>query len=94
MTREEAIRMLERLKDRINFEVTDSQQKMDALNMAIRSLENDRTIEKVLYAIREEMQFIKVAELQIYGKQSWGFTKGIEGIINEHLKGVENGADR
>ncbi len=38
MTNDEAIRMLIRLKDRINFEVTDSQQKMDALNMAIEAL--------------------------------------------------------
>lgn len=41
MTREEAIRMLIRLKDRINFEVTDSQKKMDALNMAIKALEQE-----------------------------------------------------
>lgn len=39
MTREEAIRMIERIKDRINWEVVDSQKKMDALNMAIKSLE-------------------------------------------------------
>lgn len=39
MTIDEYIRMLERLKDRINFEVTDSQQKMDALTTAIKSLE-------------------------------------------------------
>ena len=35
MTPEEAIRMLTRLKDQINFEWTDAQKKMDALNMAI-----------------------------------------------------------
>lgn len=39
MTNEEAIKMLIRLKDRINFEVTDAQGKMDALNMAIKALE-------------------------------------------------------
>lgn len=38
MTKEEAIRMLVRIKERINFEVTDAQGKMDALNMAIRAL--------------------------------------------------------
>lgn len=90
MTTQEAIKMLVRIKDRINFEVTDSQKKMDALNMAIRSLEADRTVEKELYAIREEMQYIKVAELQIYGKASWRFTSAIEDIITKHLKEVEN----
>lgn len=40
MTLEEAIKILIRLKDRINFEVTDSQKKMDALNMAIKALES------------------------------------------------------
>ena len=39
MTNEEAIRMLVRLKERINFEVTDAQKKMDALNLAIEALE-------------------------------------------------------
>lgn len=50
MTREEAIRMLIRLKDQINFEVTDSQKKMDALNMAINALsENTDFWEKCPY---------------------------------------------
>ena len=44
MTRAEAIKMLERLKNGINFEVTDSQKKMDALNMAIQALEQTRWI--------------------------------------------------
>lgn len=39
MSNNEAIKMLVRLKDCINFEVTDAQCKMDALNMAIKSLE-------------------------------------------------------
>ena len=34
MTNEEVIKVLERLKNGINYEVTDSQKKMDALNMA------------------------------------------------------------
>ena len=41
MTVEEAIRMIERIKDRINWEVVDSQKKMDALNMAIKALEQE-----------------------------------------------------
>lgn len=41
MTNQEAIRMLIRLKDRINWEVTDAQKKMDALNMAIEALEQE-----------------------------------------------------
>ena len=40
LTYEEAIKMLVRIKDRINFEVTDSQKKMDALNMAIHLLKS------------------------------------------------------
>ena len=48
MNKEEAIRMLIRLKDGINFEVTDSQKKMDALNMAIKSLETIQRIDDVL----------------------------------------------
>jgi hypothetical protein len=42
MTKKEAIRLLERIKDRINYEVTDAQKKMDALNMAINALEQGR----------------------------------------------------
>lgn len=38
MNTEEAIRMLTRLKDQINFEWTDAQKKMDALNVAIEAL--------------------------------------------------------
>ena len=38
MTNDEAIRMLTRLKDQINFEWTDAQKKMDALNVAIEAL--------------------------------------------------------
>jgi len=41
MKNNEAIRMLVRLKDCINFEVTDAQKKMDALNMAIKALEQE-----------------------------------------------------
>ena len=39
MTNEEVIRMLVRIKERINFEVTNAQEKMDALNIAIKALE-------------------------------------------------------
>ena len=39
MSSEEAIMYLTRLKDRINFEVTDAQGKMDALNLAIKALQ-------------------------------------------------------
>ena len=65
----------------------------EAMSIAIKSLEADRTIEKTLYAIREEMQYIKVAEQQIYGANSWRFTNAIEAIINKHLEEVENEAD-
>lgn len=41
MTRGEAIRMLVRIKDQINFEWVDSQRKMDALNMAIEALDRN-----------------------------------------------------
>lgn len=43
MTKEGAIMYLTRLKNRINFEVTDAQGKMDALNMAIKALEQEPT---------------------------------------------------
>lgn len=46
MTKEEAIRLLVRIKDRINYEVTDAQKKMDALNMAIKALEQEMTAEE------------------------------------------------
>ena len=59
-----------------------------SLDMAIKSLEADRAIEKTLYAIKEEMQFIKVAELQIYGANSWRFSNAIEEIIDKHLSEV------
>lgn len=84
MSIEEASMILERIKKDYGY---DSEK---AINMAIRSLEADRTVEKVLYAIREEMQYIKVAEQQIYGKGSWRFTSAVEDIINKHLKEVEN----
>lgn len=41
MNTEEAIRMLTRLKDQINFEWTDAQKKTDALNIAIEALQNE-----------------------------------------------------
>ena len=44
MTNEEAIRILTRLKDQINFEWTDAQKKMDALNVAIEALQDQRWI--------------------------------------------------
>lgn len=44
MTNEEVIRMLTRLKDQINFEWTDAQKKMDALNVAIEALQGQRWI--------------------------------------------------
>lgn len=89
MTNEEAIEQLKltRAANKCNYA---DKYILDAFDMAIKSLEADRTIEKVLYAIREEMQYIKVAELQIYGKQSWRFTNAIEDIINRHLQEVEN----
>lgn len=42
MTINEATRMLVRIKDQINFEWVNSQGKMDALNMAIETLERKR----------------------------------------------------
>ena len=44
MTKEEAIRMLTRLKDQINFEWADAQKKMDALNVAIEALKQTEWI--------------------------------------------------
>lgn len=79
----EAISYLEKIKMEY-----DCSYEEDALNMAIKSLEADRAIEKTLYAIREEMQFIKVAELQIYGANSWRFSNAIEDIIDKHLSEV------
>lgn len=38
MTTEEVIRTLTRIKNQINFEWTDAQKKMDALNVAIEAL--------------------------------------------------------
>ena len=58
MTNKEATRMLERIKNRINFEVTDAQKKMDALNMAIQALEEIDTLEqepKTGHWIEEDM---------------------------------------
>lgn len=49
MTREEeTIRMLERLKNRINFEVTDSQKKMNALNLAIQAIKQIDKISDII----------------------------------------------
>lgn len=44
MTNEEVIRTLTRLKNQINFEWTDAQKKMDALNVAIEALQGQRWI--------------------------------------------------
>lgn len=89
MTTQEAIEQLKltRAANKCNYA---DKYILDAFDMAIRSLEADRTVEKALYAIREEMQYIKVAEMQIYGKASWRFTSAIEDIITKHLKEVEN----
>ena len=87
MTREEAIRMIERIKDRINWEVVDSQKKMDALNMAIKSLE---TWEKVKKEIDDS---ISVCESDAM-RDTWcdgelaGFLQSKD-IINRNLSGGE-----
>ena len=44
MTNKQAIMYLTRLKDRINFEVTDAQGKIDALNMAIQALQAEEDL--------------------------------------------------
>ena len=79
MTTQEAIKMLVRIKDRINFEVTDSQKKMDALNMAIRSLEADRKIEKILYDIRNKITMLFIFDREL-----------VVEIIDKYIKEVEN----
>lgn len=48
MADEDTIRMLERLKNSINFEVTDAQAKMDSLNRAIEAIKILSDIESVL----------------------------------------------
>lgn len=76
MTREEAIRMLIRLKDGINFEVTDSQKKMDALNMAIKSLEAWEKIEDDIY------------ELDCWDREYAKGVNDVQEIIDKHLSEV------
>lgn len=58
MTREEAIMMLVRIKDRINYEVTDAQKKMDALNMAIKALEKQSEGHWIVRVFPEEHPFL------------------------------------
>ena len=98
MTIEEAIRRLENISSHAVHTIEEEPFIMSlddgiAIKMAIKSLEADRTILKTLYAIREEMQYIKVAELQIYGANSWRFSNAIEKIIDKHLEEVQDGND-
>jgi len=88
MTREEAIEQLKQIPIDDKVSVPYMKEIYNAIDMAIKSLEADRAIEKTLYAIREEMQYIKVAELQIYGANSWRFSNAIEDIIEKHLAEV------
>ncbi len=46
MTNKEVIMMLTRLKDRINWEDTDCQKKVDALNIAIYKLDRNNTFRR------------------------------------------------
>ena len=51
---QQAIMYLTRLKDRINFEVTDAQGKMDALNMGINAIKQITQIKDVFRRLEHE----------------------------------------
>ena len=74
MTNEEAIRLLERIKDRINFEVTDAQKKMDALNMAIKTLSEQR-MGHWIYIGNSEANGLKIMKCSECGKRTYGSSK-------------------
>lgn len=83
MTRDEATRILVRIKDQINFEWVDSQRKMDALNTAIRSLEawDDVTAE-----------FAMAVPWCIDTEEDRAYMEGLNTgyhIVQKHLKEVE-----
>ena len=85
MTTKECKIMLTRLKDRLNFEVTDSQKKMDALNMATQSLDAWEEVKNEIKKIRDYYTQQATGHL--------GFLYGLnlaEKIIDEHLKEVNN----
>lgn len=93
MTREEAIRMLIRLKDGINFEVTDSQKKMDALNMAIKSLEawekiKDQLSELVHHNLDVKENFEIGSTSRIECNTTASVLAGVIDLIDKHLSGV------
>ena len=85
MTNEESIIQL---KDLMDFEKSLPQgdgnlADIDAINMAIRSLEADRKIEKILYDIRNEITMLFI------------FTREpVIEIIDKHLKEVEDDTGR
>lgn len=91
MNTEEIIRTLTRIKDSINFEVTDSQKKVDALNEAIQkfkqescedAISRDAVLEKAVYTETED---------------GWcGYTVDVDYIkslpsVNPHKNIVNNG---
>ena len=76
MTREEALKIL---KAGNNRKCTISEY-FEAYNMAIQALEQESILDK----IRAEMEQIKEAEYQIYGKDSWRFVDKCLDIIDKY----------
>ena len=68
MTNEEVIKMLTRLKDRINWEDTDCQKKVDALNIAIYKLDRNNTFRRDI-----PKKVLHVGEKEKY---KWSYDEG------------------
>lgn len=71
MTNEEVIRTLTRLKNQINFEWTDAQKKMDALNVAIKALQGQRWIPCSERLPECEQEVLICTEKKIVGKNAF-----------------------
>lgn len=97
MNTEEIIRTLTRIKDSINFEVTDSQKKVDALNAAIQKFKQEPCIENyvpmsVIMDIKTEIKSLMKEQETHFDVLEVGANRAFLrtlNIINMHiLKGV------
>ena len=85
MTNQEAISMLIRLKDRINWEVTDAQKKMDSLNMTIKALEQTMWI-PVSERLPEDIKPVIVTWKNTDPKSYYQYIVGKHFIGTAHFK--------
>lgn len=101
MTTTEAVKMIERLKNKINYEDTDSQKKMDALNLSIKALTFMYKLENAWELYDTDVRFLdRLIELLAYWQvENPGAYKPMEGGVKDGImargeRGAEKETDR